>query len=93
MSEEKNDLLFFVNTNGPDFVLANVGYTQGDLDKMQKVLNEKEEPSNGKSKIANLSILVSKGGKPYAKFSDFKPNAPTNVAEGSQTDADDDLPF
>ena len=94
MSEEKNDLLFFVNTDSPqDFVIARIGYTQSDLDKMQSALDA--APEKEKGKIANIDMLVAKSGKPYAKINTFVPKAqaPTNVSEASSVNDEDDLPF
>jgi len=89
MAEEKNDLVFFVKQGKPDFVLANIGYTQKDLDKMQAHLDK--APENDKGKVANLGVLVSKSGKPYAKLEEpFVPN-PSGAVNSS--DKDDDLPF
>ena len=94
MSEEKNDLLFFVNTDSKqDFVIARIGYTQTDLDKMQSALDA--APEKEKGKIANIDMLVAKSGEPYAKINSFVPKAPSpsNVSEASSVNDEDDLPF
>lgn len=88
---DNQDLLFFVNEAKPEFVLASIGFTQGDIDKMQAALDK--APEREKGKVANLQVLRSKQGKLYAKIDDFTPNKTAPVNSGATAPEEDDLPF
>ena len=70
------------NENAPDFVLCNLSVKIEDFEKFLK--------ANSKNGWVNLSVLMGKSGKPYAKLDTYEPKEET-VAQAVQHS--DDLPF
>ena len=70
------------NENAPDFVLCNLSIKVEDFEKFMK--------ANSKNGWVNLSVLIGKSGKPYAKLDTYEPKEET-VAQAVQHS--DDLPF
>ena len=72
------------NENAPDFVLCNLSIKVEDFEKFLK--------ANSNKGWVNLSVLMGKSGKPYAKLDTYEPKetlqkAPEPIIE------EDDLPF
>ena len=72
------------NENAPDFVLCNLSIKVEEFEKFMKANN-----NNG---WVNLSVLMGKSGKPYAKLDTFEPKQETTKKE-PLLDENDDLPF
>ena len=72
------------NENAPDFVLCNLSIKTEDFGKFMK--------ANDKNGWINLSVLIGKSGKPYAKLDTFEPKQETTKKE-PLLDENDDLPF
>ena len=70
------------NENAPDFVLCNLSVKVEEFEKFMK--------ANVKNGWVNLSVLMGKSGKPYAKLDTYEPKEET-VAQAAQHS--DDLPF
>lgn len=70
------------NENAPDFVLCNLSVKVEEFEKFMK--------ANSKNGWVNLSVLMGKSGKPYAKLDTYEPKEET-VAQAVQHS--DDLPF
>jgi len=70
------------NENAPDFVLCNLSVKVEEFEKFMK--------ANSKNGWVNLSVLMGKSGKPYAKLDTYEPKEET-VAQAVQQS--DDLPF
>ena len=70
------------NENAPDFVLCNLSVKVEEFEKFMK--------ANVKNGWVNLSVLMGKSGKPYAKLDTYEPKTET-VALAAQHS--DDLPF
>ncbi len=72
------------NENAPDFVLCNLSIKTEEFEKFMK--------ANDKNGWVNLSVLMGKSGKPYAKLDTFEPKQETTKKE-PLLDENDDLPF
>ena len=70
------------NENAPDFVLCNLSVKVEEFEKFIK--------ANVKNGWVNLSVLMGKSGKHYAKLDTYEPKTET-VAKAAQHS--DDLPF
>lgn len=75
--------------NAPSFVKARISIKVADLGMW---LREKQEAGE---EWVNLDVNESKGGKWYAKVSDFKPKSKEEEKKpaGRFDDLDDDIPF
>lgn len=76
------------NENAPDFVLCNLSIKVEDFEKFLK--------ANSNKGWVNLSVLMGKSGKPYAKLDTYEPKeTPQQKAPKPVDDEDDedDLPF
>lgn len=72
------------NENAPDFVLCNLSIKREEFEKFMK--------ANDKNGWINLSVLMGKSGKPYAKLDTFEPKQETTKKE-PLLDENGDLPF
>ena len=70
--------------NAPDFVLCNISIKVEDFTKWMKDHQDKG--------WVNISLLMSKGGKPYGVKDTFKPKEESST-EPVMEDDFDDLPF
>jgi hypothetical protein len=73
------------NENAPDFVLCNLSIKVEDFEKFLK--------ANSNKGWVNLSVLMGKSGKPYAKLDTYEPKETPQQKAPEPIIEEDDLPF
>jgi hypothetical protein len=75
------------NENAPDFVLCNLSVKVDEFEKFMK-----QHQKNG---WVNLSVLMGKSGKPYAKLDTYEPKqeAPQTPPLSQEIEDNDGMPF